>query len=245
MSEPHTDVSIETLIQGPPEAIKVQDIPMLQKGLIASAKALEEVAFYEQAMGWARTSAREAHEAVLARDVPGEDPAFPELRLATLSWIVRCLEREAEATGQTVHEVRYLAREVEAETAARRLADRAREAAFKADPGRWLPGATRSPVTLFQPGGCWLAERDGEQMLCCHADASRPIEAQRTAVAAFDRACREGYWRVIVIGAPGLSNALWAQTELEVKMWQVEIEAVEIAIDATPVSPAPTGGRVA
>ena len=245
MSEPHTDFIIEDLIKAPPEAIRARDIPALQEGLIASAKALQEVAFYEQAILWSARNPREAHEAVLARDVPGEDPSFPELRLATLAWIVRRLETVADESGKTVDEILYRTREVEAEQAASRLADKAREAEFRRDPGRWLSGASALAVPLLRAEGCWIADRDGEVVICTHPSSVCGRDAQQAVEAAYTRALRDEYRTVVVVGAPGLGGRIHLPDALERDLMEMHFEVVEIdAADVTGPA-APTGGRAA
>ncbi|SFM03353.1 hypothetical protein [Methylorubrum salsuginis] len=241
MTEPNRDISIEALIASPPEAVTARDIPALQEGLIASAKFLEEAAFYEQAMLWGRTDARAAHAAILARDVPDVEPTFPELRLATLAWLTQIIRREEGAPP----DVRDLMREVEAEQAASRVADKAREAAFRRDPGRWLKDATPLAVPMLRAEGCWIADRDGEVVLCTHASSVCNREAQRSVEAAYTRALRDEYRTVIVVGAPGLGDRVKIPDAMERDLMEVEFEVVEIpAADLTGPA-APTGGRAA
>lgn len=243
MREPCTDDTIEALIARPPEAITARDIPMLQESLVASAAFLQEAGFYEQAIRWGSDDPHAAHAAVLARDLLGKEPAFPELRHATLTYLTKRMDR---LDGKPSTDVRDLYAEVQSEAASNSLLDRARAAEFRADPGRWLPGAYRSTATLLRPNGCWLAERDGETMLCLHADVRDPVGAQDAVVAAYKRACREGYWRVIVVGAPGLAEALRMPTEHELAMCQVDIECVEFEMTVRPrpgTGSAPIGGR--
>ncbi len=240
MTEPCTDVNISELVARPASAISARDIPALQEGLIASAKFLEEVAFYEQAMLWGHTDARAAHTAILARDVPGVDPAFPEMRLATLAWLTQIIRREEGAPP----DVRDLMREFEAEQAASRVSDKAREAAFRRDPGRWLSGASALAVPMLRAEGCWIADRDGEVILCTHASSVCNREAQRAVEAAYNRALRDEYRTVFIVGAPGLSDRVRLPDAMERDLMEIEFEIVEIA-SADVTGPAPTGGRAA
>ncbi|MEQ4598979.1 MAG: hypothetical protein ABN488_14545 [Methylobacteriaceae bacterium] len=240
MTEPCTDVNISELVARPASAISAREIEGLQAGLLTTTRILEEVAFYEQAMLWGRTDARAAHTAVLARDVPGVDPAFPEMRLATLVWLAKGIEREEGAQP----DVRDLMREVEAEQAASRVADKAREAAFRRDPGRWLSGASALAVPLLRAEGCWIADRDGEVVLCTHASSVCGRDAQRAVEAAYDRALRDEYRTVFVVGAPGLGDRLALPDPLERDLMEMYFEVVEIPADDV-TGPAPTGGRAA
>lgn len=240
MTEPCTDVNITELVARPASAISAREIEGLQAGLLTTTRILEEVAFYEQAMLWGRTDARAAHTAVLARDVPGVDPAFPEMRLATLVWLAKGIEREEGAQP----DVRDLMREVEAEQAASRVADKAREAAFRRDPGRWLSGASALAVPLLRAEGCWIADRDGEVVLCTHASSVCGRDAQRAVEAAYDRALRDEYRTVVVVGAPGLGDRLALPDPLERDLMEMYFEVVEIPADDV-TGPAPTGGRAA
>ncbi|QDI79110.1 hypothetical protein E8E01_01010 [Methylorubrum populi] len=206
---------------------------------------MQEVAFYEQAILWSARNPREAHEAVLARDVPGEDPSFPELRLATLAWIVRRLETVADESGKTVEEILYRTREIEAEQAANRVADKAREAAFRRDPGRWLKDATPLAVPMLRAEGCWIADRDGEVVLCTHASSVCGRDAQQAVEAAYTRALKDEYRTVVIVGAPGLGDRVKIPDAMERDLMEIEFEVVEIP-SADVTGPAPTnGGRAA
>lgn len=241
MTEPKPDINISELVARPAATISAREIEGLQAGLLTTTRILEEVAFYEQAMLWGRTDARAAHTAVLARDVPGVDPAFPEMRLATLAFLVQMIQREEGAPP----DVRDLMREVEAEQAASRVADRAREAAFRRDPGRWLTGASALAVPMLRAEGCWIADRDGEVVLCTHASSVCGRDAQQAVEAAYTRALRDEYRTVVVVGAPGLGDRVTIPDALERDLMEMHFEIVEI--DAADVTgPAPTnGGRAA
>ncbi len=242
MSEPCNDTSIEALLTRPAETISARDIPTLQKGLVTTSRLLEEVAFYEQAMAWGRTDARAAHAAILARDVPDQDPDFPEMRLATLAWLVQMIQREEKPV-----DVRTLMREVEEKQAASRLIDKAREAAFRADPGRWLEDARPLDVPLLRPDGCWIAARDGEVILCTHASSVCSREAQAAVTRAYDRALRDEYRTVIIVGAPGLADRIELPDAMALDLMEIYFEVVEIpGADVTgPVAPSNGGGRAA
>lgn len=240
MTEPCTDVNISELVARPASAISAREIEGLQASLLTTTRILEEVAFYEQAMLWGRTDARAAHAAILARDVPGVDPAFPEMRLATLAWLTQMVRREDGAPP----DVRDLMREVEAEQKASRIADKAREAAFRRDPGRWLKDAMPLAVPMLRAEGCWIADRDGDIVLCTHASSVCNREAQRAVEAAYTRALRDEYRTVFIIGAPGLADRVRLPDAMERDLMEIEFEVVEIDV-ADVTGPAPTGGRAA
>ncbi|AMB45057.1 hypothetical protein [Methylobacterium sp. AMS5] len=240
MTEPCTDINISELVARPAAAISAREIEGLQAGLLTTTRILEEVAFYEQAVLWGRTDARAAHAAVLARDVPDREPTFPELRLATLAWLAQMIQRSEGAPP----DVRDLMREVEEEQKANRVADKAREAAFRRDPGRWLKDATPFAVPMLRAEGCWIADRDGEVVLCTHASSVCGRDAQQAVEAAYTRALKDEYRTVIIIGAPGLGDRIQLPDALERDL--MEIEFVVVEIDAADVTgPSPTGGRAA
>ncbi len=227
-----SDNSIEALITRPPEAVTVTDIPLLQEGLVQSAKFLESAAFLEQAMAWGTTEPREAYEAVMARGDEGHP--FPELRFAVLTILLRSIERLNGKPAEPAPEVRDLLREVETEMRSSGLVDRARAAEFRSDPGVWLPGASRSNTRLLKPEGCWLIELDGEQLLCVHADSRDPVVAQDAVVAAYDKACREGWRELVVVGAPGVADAIKMPSEFEAEVLGVGITVVEFEMSVGP-----------
>lgn len=240
MSEPKPDLNIEALLERQPGEMSSRDISTLKDGLLTTTRVLEEVAFYEQAMAWGRTDARAAHAAILARDVPDQEPAFPEMRLATLAWLVQMIQREEKPV-----EIRDMMREVEQQQAASRLVDRAREAAFRADPGRWLDDARALDVPMLRANGCWIASRDGETLLCVHASSVCNREAQETVTKAYDRALRDDFRTVIIVGAPGLTDRIELPDPMTLDLMEIYFETVEIP-GADVTGPAPTtGGRAA
>ena len=234
MSEPHTDISIDALLARPANSIEPTGVRRLQESLLAGAMVLAEVQAYEEALNM--DDPAEGHAMILARE---EEPAFEMIRVAVLATLAEWMKRSREAE---VGEVRDLGREVTDEIHAHIELDRMREAAFRRDPGRFLPGATNSPVALFDAQGCWLVERAGDPhpWLVTHA-ALRYAQADLND--AYEKAVRNGRFHLLVIGAPGLRDRLALPIDGAITDTLVEVLEIDAADLTGPA--APTGGRAA
>lgn len=233
MSEPKADINISELLARPASAIEPTGVRRLQESLLAGAMAMAEIQAYEEALGM--DDPAEGHAMIMARE---EEPAFEMVRVAVLATLTEWMKRNREAE---VGEVRDLNREVTDEIHAHIELDRMREAAFRRSPGRFLPGATNSPVALFDAQGCWLVDRAGDRhpWLVTHAALRY---AQSDLNEAYDKAVRNGRFHLLVIGAPGLRDRLALPIDGIITDTLVEI----LEIDAADLTgPAPTGGRAA
>lgn len=233
MTEPKPDINISELLARPANSIEPTGVRRLQESLLAGAMVMAEIQAYEEALNM--DDPAEGHAMIMARE---EEPAFEMIRVAVLATLTEWMKRNREAEAG---EVRDLNREVTEEIAAYVEIDRMREAAFRRSPGRFLPGATNSPVALFDTQGCWLIERAGDPhpWLVTHAALRY---AQSDLNDAYDKAVRNGRFHLLVIGAPGLRDRLALPIDGIITDTLVEI----LEIDAADLTgPAPTGGRAA
>ncbi len=238
MHEPSTDVTMDTLIARAAESIEPLGVRRLQEGLLAAAMSLAEVQAYEEAL--AMNDPVEANAMILARE---EEPTFEMLRASVLSTLYSRMKRREEIALKAAAEVRSLHGEVAEEVAEYIELDRMREASFRRDPGRYLPGATNSSVRLFDPAGCWLIDRAGEPYpwICSHA-ALRYAQSNLDDV--YDRAVRNGRYHVLLIGAPGLKERI--VLPCMAAMAEIDIEILEIDVDDLTGPRGPNGsGRAA
>lgn len=171
MTEPQLNPNISKLISLPSEKLSGGQVSQLKMHLLNACAMLGETDLYEEAVKLAKRDPRAAHDMLLAQ---GDDPAFeavfPTVRVCLLADIARRIEK---AETQQVVETRDLLAEVQAEACAGGPADQAREAAFRRDPARFLPGAMRSAVTLFRAPGFGMVRVDGIDVPWTYAAAGK------------------------------------------------------------------------
>lgn len=162
MTEPQLNPNISKLISLPSEKLSGGQVSQLKMHLLNACAMLGETDLYEEAAKLAKSDPRAAHDMILAQaDDPDFEPIFPTVRVCLLADIARRIEK---AEAQQVVETRDLYAEVQAEACAGGPADQAREAAFRRDPARFLPGATRSAVTLFRAPGFGMIRLGGQDI---------------------------------------------------------------------------------
>lgn len=163
MSNLHEDNSITALITRPPEALAPRDISTLQASLLTSAAFIAEFMIYEQASALAMTDTPAAHRMLLDMEEEREIMCpQARYRLMTLftSWIDA---REGRFEPGETHRFDTV------QSRAGDLEDRTREAAFRAAPGRYLPGAATSSVRLFKAEGFGLLTYEGREWAWTYA----------------------------------------------------------------------------
>lgn len=156
MSEPNLNSTITALLARPSERMSGGEISQVKTHLLNACGLLSEAQLYDEAAALGKRDPKAANDLLLeqAQD-PDFEPAFPAIRLALLvSFSARMDVIEAGA------ETRDLYAEVQADLPGG-PADRAREAAFRRDPARFLPGAERSSVALFRAPGFGIVRLDG------------------------------------------------------------------------------------
>lgn len=135
MSELLTRHNIAALIARPSEQMNGEVV----HGVKNAVARLAEAQLYDDVACAMRRDPHSAHDLLLrqAEENPDAEFAFPKVRVALLE---ACVERMkmVEATWDAM-----------AEVAAGGPLDKAREAAWREEPGRWLPGATASDVVLL------------------------------------------------------------------------------------------------
>lgn len=125
------NVNISALLARRPETLKAQEISALQVGMIAGAAVLSEGQIYDEVAGLLRHDPHTANDLLLSMGDGFDDyePAWSNIRVHLLAAAcARMQELDALRVGASGPD------------------DRAREAAFRARPGRFLPGATPSTI---------------------------------------------------------------------------------------------------
>lgn len=240
MSEPSKTNSIIDMLARPPETLTPADIKAFRSTVLAGAVMMEECSFYQEVLGWDDVHA--AHAAILAR-ADDLDYMFDNVRTAVLQALVRKMEkREAKAREEAGLEVRDIYAEFAQEVASTIEVDRAREAAFRRDPGEFLAGASNSMVRLFDPAGCWVIEREGYEhpWLVTHAALRY---AQSDLLDVYERACRSGRFDVLVVGAPGLCDRVTMPGDVD--FTEIQVEVLEIDLSGLTGPAGNNGGRAA
>ncbi|MCG5246861.1 hypothetical protein LPC10_17760 [Methylorubrum sp. B1-46] len=198
---------------------------------------IEEVRAYDDAL---RASDPHAAHAALTQRSLEIEPLFDEIRGAVMLKLLTKMHRVTEA------EKGKAAGDLTAPGAPDQRGlwdgdplygpdDAAREAAFKRDPGRWLPGATPSATTLFRGEGCWLVERGDRILLATYAVLSC---AQSDADECHEKAVDDGWGGIVVVGPPGLAKV--ARVPHGAAETGITVEFVEVDLGT-----APTSGRAA
>lgn len=182
--------TISALAARPPENLKAREISHLQAGLLASAAVLAECEVYDIASGLMGRNPHGAHDLLLKMDEFGNaEFGYPMIRVMLMaSAVVRMKEVEAKWDAEK----------------AGGPADQAREAAFRADPGKFLPGATTSPIRLLRPSGFGLVEIDGQTWPWTYVS----IDYERSDIAELRTFIAEGGYepRGIVVGSAELAD---------------------------------------
>ena len=157
MSEPHVSPNISVLLAHPSEQMSGGEVAQVKRDLLNACGLLSEAELYDTAAALGKRDPAAGHALLMEQAAdPDFEAAFPMIRLALLvSFSARMDVIEA------VPETRDLYVEVHAKTTAGGPTDRAREAAFHADPARFLPGAERSSVRLFRAPGFGMVCLDG------------------------------------------------------------------------------------
>lgn len=150
------DNSITALVTRPTSELQPKDISTLQASLLTSAAFIAEFMIYEQASALAMTDTPAAHSMLLDMEEQREIMCpQARYRLMTLftSWIDA---REGRFEPGETHRFDTV------QSRAGDLEDRTREAAFRAAPGRFLPGAETSSIRLFRDEGLGLVTYEGQ-----------------------------------------------------------------------------------
>lgn len=149
MTNPDLNPNISALLARPSEKMSGGEVAEVKKHLLNAVGLLGETQLYDTAAAIGKRDPKAGHALLMEQAAdPDFEPAFPAIRLALLmSFSARMDVIDA------VVETRDLAAEVKAEACAGGPADQAREAAFRADPGRFLPGAGKSSVRLLHAPG--------------------------------------------------------------------------------------------
>jgi hypothetical protein len=202
VSELHHHDSIAAIIARPPEAIGPREISVLKASLIAGAAVLSEGEIYNRVARLLRSDPHAANDMLLAMDQGDDafDPAWMDLRVHLLAAAYTRMKELAAAEAPHVFD-----------TGAEKAggpADQAREAAFRADPGKYLPGATTSAVRLLRPSGFGLVEIDGETFAWTYS-ALGYARSEVAELSAFIADAGQGY-RGVIVGPAGL----WSEIDL-------------------------------
>ena len=157
--------SITALVTRPPSELKPRDISTLQASLLTSAAFIAEFMIYEQASALAMTDTPAAHRLLLdmeeQREIVCPQARFRLMTLFT-SWIDA---REGRFEPGETHRFDTV------QSRAGDLQDRTREAAFRAAPGRFLPGAETSSIRLLKDNGFGLVTYEGQTWAWTYAAA--------------------------------------------------------------------------
>lgn len=156
--------SISALAARPPENLKAREISHLQAGLLASVAVLSECDVYDTAAGLMGRDPHTAHDLLLKMDEFGTaEFGYPMIRVQLMaSAVVRMKEVEAGWDTHTFDTV---------QNRAGGLNDQAREAAFRANPGRFLLGARTSSIRLLKDDGFGLVSHAGREWAWTYAAA--------------------------------------------------------------------------
>lgn len=168
MSEPNLNPSIVALLARPSERMSGGEISQVKTHLLNACGLLSEAQLYNEAAALGKRDPKAGHALLMeqAQD-PGFEPAFPAVRLALLvAFSARMDVIEAPM------ETRDLLAEVNADLPGG-PADRAREAAFRRDPARFLPGAERSSISLFRAPGFGMVRISGVDTPWTYAAAGK------------------------------------------------------------------------
>lgn len=160
MTNPDLHPNISALLARPFQVMNGGEVAPVKHHLLNACGLLSEAQLYDEAAALGKRDPKAGHALLMEQAAdPDFEAAFPMIRLALLvSFSARMEVIEA------VVETRDLYAKVQAETAAGGPADRAREAAFRRDPARYLPGAGRSDVALFRSPGFGMIRLDGVDM---------------------------------------------------------------------------------
>lgn len=160
MTKPDLHPTINALIARPSEKMTGAEVYEVKKHLLNAVVMLGEADLYEQAAKLGKSDPAAAHAMLIEQgDDPDFEPVFPMIRVGLLAWFAGRMDAIAET------------RDMISELAAGGPSDRAREAAFRAAPGRYLPGAERSAVTLLHSPGVGMIRLGGRDMPWTYAAA--------------------------------------------------------------------------
>lgn len=165
MSNLHDDNSITALVTRPPSELQPRDISTLQASLLAGAAYIAEFAIYEEASALAMTDTPAAHRMLL--DMEDEREIMcPQARFRLMTLFTSWMDaREGRFEPGETHRFDTV------QSRAGDLQDRTREAAFRAAPGRFLPGARTSSIRLLKDDGFGLVSHAGREWAWTYAAA--------------------------------------------------------------------------
>lgn len=160
MSELHKHPNIAALIARPSEKMSGAEVYEVKRALLNSVAMLGEADLYEQAAKLGKSDPAAAHAMLIEQgDDPEFEAVFPMIRVGLLTWFAGRMDAIAET------------RDMISELAAGGPIDRAREAAFRAAPGRYLPEAERSSITLLHSPGVGMIRLGGRDLPWTYAAA--------------------------------------------------------------------------
>lgn len=140
MSELPNQSNISAILARPSAQMTGHEVHAVKAALLHSVGVLAEAQLYDDVANVMKRDAHAAHEMLLRQDQENRDGdwAFPQIRLALM---LACVEKMKAAEATWDHPEAISDED---------LRDKAREAAFREEPGRWLPGATVSDVVLLR-----------------------------------------------------------------------------------------------
>jgi hypothetical protein len=165
-----------------------------QKGSLAQ-EISRTVANFEEASVYELVAAMGVDDPHAASEILLEhrgDPAFPMLKAVVLANL------DLRIGAATAMRDRLLA--VKGDDAPGGPNDRAREAAFRRDPGSFLPGAVASIVKAGLPLAFWNVLHDGQLVPCAYVCRAAAMSDLHDMICLLDEQPHRG--RGIVIGAP-------------------------------------------
>lgn len=159
MTNPSNDTSINALLARPSAQMTGHEVFAVKTALLNAVSTLAEAQLYDDVSQVMKADPHSAHDMLLRQkeEDPDFEPAFPQIRLHLM---LACVERmkSIESTWDPI-----------GEPAAGGPLDLAREAAFREDPGRWLPGATASDVVLLKSSGLGVVRYRGREHVWTYA----------------------------------------------------------------------------
>lgn len=159
MTNPDLNSNISALLARPSELMNGGEVAQVKHHLLNACSLLSEAQLYDEAAALGKRDPKAGHALLMEQAAdPDFEAAFPAVRLALL---VSFSARMDVIKAPT--ETRDLLAEVQADLPGG-PADRAREAAFRRDPARFLPGAERSSVTLFRAPGFGMVRLHGTDL---------------------------------------------------------------------------------
>jgi len=159
MTNPSTDTTISAILARPSAQMTGHEVLAIKTALLNTVGVLGEAQLYNDVSNVMKADPHSAHDMLLRQgeETPESDFAFPQIRVQLLAACVTRM-REIESTWDPM-----------AEMAAGGPLDKAREVAFREEPGRWLPGATASDVVLLHAPGFGVVRYRGREHVWTYA----------------------------------------------------------------------------